>query len=275
MSSTPFSVLMSVYRKESPEFLREALDSVFDQTAVPAEVVLVEDGPLTDELHALLDDYGNSHPELKRVPLPENRGLGLALQEGMLHCSNELVARMDTDDISVATRFERQLAEFEKNPGIDICGSHIKEFEETPDHIVAERRVPLTHDGCKRYQRRRDAFNHVSVMFRKTAVLKAGNYQHCPLMEDTLLWANMFKTGATAMNIDDYLVLVRIGKDMYERRGGMAYFKKYRKARRVIYQTGFISWWDYAYTIVIQFVVAIIPNSLRGFVFKKILHKQS
>ena len=275
MSSTPFSVLMSVYRKESPEFLREALDSVFNQTAVPAEVVLVEDGPLTDELYALLDDYGNSHPELKRVPLPENRGLGLALQEGMLHCSNELVARMDTDDISIATRFERQLAEFEKNPGIDICGSHIKEFEGTPDHIVAERRVPLTHDDCKHYQRRRDAFNHVSVMFRKTAVLKAGNYQHCPLMEDTLLWANMFKTGATAMNIDDYLVLVRIGKDMYERRGGMAYFKKYRKARRVIYQTGFISWWDYAYTIVIQFVVAIMPNSLRGFVFKKILHKQS
>lgn len=275
MNSTPFSVLMSVYRKESPEFLRQALDSVFNQTAVPAEVVLVEDGPLTDELHALLDDYGNSHPELKRVPLPENRGLGLALQEGMLHCSNELVARMDTDDISVPYRFERQLAEFEKNPGIDICGSHIKEFEETPDHIVAERRVPLTHDDCKRYQRRRDAFNHVSVMFRKTAVLKAGNYQHCPLMEDTLLWANMFKTGATAMNIDDYLVLVRIGKDMYERRGGMAYFKKYRKARRVIYQTGFISWWDYTYTIVIQFVVAIMPNSLRGFVFKKLLHKQS
>ena len=275
MSSTPFSVLMSVYRKESPEFLREALDSVFDQTAVPAEVVLVEDGPLTDELYSLLDDYGHSHPELKRVPLPENRGLGLALQEGILHCSNELVARMDTDDISVATRFERQLAEFEKNPGIDICGSHIKEFEETPDHIVAERRVPLTHDDCKRYQRRRDAFNHVSVMLRKTAVLKAGNYQHCPLMEDTLLWANMFKTGATAMNIDDYLVLVRIGKDMYERRGGMAYFKKYRKARRVIYQTGFISWWDYAYTIVIQFVVAIMPNSLRGVVFKEILHKQS
>ncbi|MBO7541955.1 MAG: glycosyltransferase [Bacteroidales bacterium] len=275
MSSTPFSVLMSVYRKENPEFLRQALDSVFDQTAVPAEVVLVEDGPLTDELYALLDDYGNSHPELKRVPLSENRGLGLALQEGINHCSNELVARMDTDDISVPTRFERQLAEFEKNPGIDICGSHIKEFEETPDHIVAERRVPLTHDDCKRYQRRRDAFNHVSVMFRKTAVLKAGNYQHCPLMEDTLLWANMFKTGATAMNIDDYLVLVRIGKDMYERRGGMAYFKKYRKARRVIYQTGFISWWDYAYTIVIQFVVAIMPNSLRGFVFKKLLHKQS
>lgn len=275
MNSTPFSVLMSVYRKESPEFLRQALDSVFNQTAVPAEVVLVEDGPLTDELHALLDDYGNSHPELKRVPLPENRGLGLALQEGILHCSNELVARMDTDDISVATRFERQLAEFEKNPGIDICGSHIKEFEGTPDHIVAERRVPLTHDDCKRYQRRRDAFNHVSVMFRKTAVLKAGNYQHCPLMEDTLLWANMFKTGATAMNIDDYLVLVRIGKDMYERRGGMAYFKKYRKARRTIYQTGFISWWDYAYTIVIQFIVAIMPNKLRGFVFKKLLHKQS
>ncbi len=274
MNEANFSVLMSVYYKECPEYLRQALDSVFNQTAIPAEVVLVEDGPLTDELCALLDGYAKFHPELKRVPLPENRGLGLALAEGMLHCSNELVARMDTDDISVPKRFELQLAEFKKNPSLDICGSHIKEFEDTPDHIVAQRRVPLTHDDCKRYQRRRDAFNHMSVMFRKTAVLKAGNYQHCPLMEDTLLWVNMFKTGATAMNIDDYLVLVRIGRGMYERRGGMSYYRKYKKARRMIYDTGYISWWDYKYTLLVQLAVALMPNRLRGWVFKRILHRQ-
>ena len=271
---TAFSVLMSVYRKENSDFMRQALDSVLNQTAPPAEIVVVEDGPLDESLYRLLDEYCAHNPNIKRVPLPENRGLGLALREGMLHCSNELVARMDTDDISLPTRFQRQLAEFERNPSLDICGSHIKEFEDNPDHIVAERRVPLTNNECRTYQRRRDAFNHVSVMFRKSAVLKAGNYQHCPLMEDTLLWVNMFKTGATAMNIDDSLVLVRIGKDMFERRGGMGYFRKYRKARRVIYQTGFISWWDYVYTIVMQFVVAAMPNKLRGWVFKKLLHKQ-
>ena len=275
MSKVDFSVLMSVYRKENPDFLRQALDSVFDQSVPPAEVVLVEDGPLNDALYFLLDEYSNAHPELKRVPLPENRGLGLALAEGMLHCTNELVARMDTDDISAPKRFEFQLAEFEKNPTLDICGSHIKEFEDTPENIVAERRVPLTHYECVRYQRRRDAFNHVSVMFRKTAVLKAGNYQHCPLMEDTLLWVNMFKAGAKAMNIDDYLVFVRIGKDMYERRGGLAYYRKYKQARRRIYQTGFISWWDYKYTLLVQLVVALMPNKLRGWIFKRLLHKQS
>lgn len=275
MNEANFSVLMSVYYKERPEHLRQALDSVFQQTVSPAEVVLVEDGPLTDELYALLDGYAKSHPELKRVPLAENRGLGLALAEGMLHCSHELVARMDTDDISTPKRFELQLAEFKKNPSLDICGSHIKEFEETPDNIVAERRVPLTHDKCVRYQHRRDAFNHMTVMFRKSAVLAAGNYQHCPLMEDTLLWVNMFKTGAKAMNIDDYLVFVRIGKDMYERRGGLAYYKKYKQARRRIYQTGFISWWDYKNTLLVQLVVALLPNKLRGWIFKRLLHKQS
>ncbi|MBR4803601.1 MAG: glycosyltransferase [Bacteroidales bacterium] len=275
MSKVDFSVLMSVYRKENPDFLRQALDSVFDQSVPPAEVVLVEDGPLNDALYSLLDEYSNAHPELKRVPLPENRGLGLALAEGMLHCTNELVARMDTDDISAPKRFELQLAEFEKNPTLDICGSHIKEFEDTPENIVAERRVPLTHDECVSYQHRRDAFNHVSVMFRKSAVLAAGNYQHCPLMEDTLLWVNMFKAGAKAMNIDDYLVFVRIGKDMYERRGGLAYYRKYKQARRRIYQTGFISWWDYKYTLLVQLVVALMPNKLRGWIFKRLLHKQS
>ena len=112
-----------------------------------------------------------------------------------------------------------------------------------------------------------------SVMYKKSAVLAAGSYQHCPLMEDTLLWVNMFKNGAVAMNIDDFLVNARIGKGMYERRGGWAYYKKYKQARKRIYETGYISWWDYEYTLLVQLVVALMPNKLRGFVFKKILHR--
>lgn len=272
MKNINFSVLFSVYKREKPEFLRSAIDSVFNQTITPNEVVIVEDGPLTTELYEVLDLYGKKHPEIKRVPLAVNQGLGLALAEGIKHCSHELVARMDTDDIACNDRFELQLKEFEKNPQLDVCGSYMTEFEGDETNIVAKRRVPLTDAEIKKYQKRRDGLNHVTVMFKKSSVLAAGNYQDCPLMEDTLLWVNMFKKGATAMNIDDYLVNVRIGKDMYERRGGWAYFKKYKRARERVYDTGYISWWDYKYTLLVQFVVALIPNRIRGFVFKKLLH---
>lgn len=270
--ATNFSVLMSVYYKESPVFLRQSLDSVLKQTVRASQVVLVEDGPLTEELDNVISEYSMNFPELEIVQLSENRGLGLALAEGMLHCKYDLVARMDSDDIARPDRFELQLKEFEENPQIDVCGSHMTEFEGVPENIITKRRVPLTDAEIKKYQKRRDGLNHVTVMFKKSAVLSAGNYQHCPLMEDTLLWVNMFKNGAVAMNIDDYLVNVRIGKEMYERRGGWAYYNKYKQARRRVYETGYISWWDYEYTLLVQLVVALMPNKLRGFVFKRLLH---
>lgn len=267
-----FSVLMSLYHKEKADYLRQSLDSVFNQIVLATQIVLVEDGPLTPELDTLVRDYCDKYPELEIVPLKENKGLGLALAEGIKHCKYEIVARMDTDDIARQDRFELQLKEFEKNPDLDICGSHVKEFEDNIENVVTQRMVPLTDSECKEYQKRRDAFNHMTVMYKKSAVLAAGNYQHCPLMEDTLLWVNMFKNGATAMNIDDYLVYARIGKGMYERRGGLAYFKKYKQARKRIYETGYISWWDYVYTLIVQFVVAILPNQLRGWIFRRVLH---
>ena len=269
-----FSVLMSVYIKEKPEYFKQSMDSIIMNSVLPDEIVIVLDGPVSEEIMELINGYSSKYPSLlKVVPLKENVGLGLALREGVYHCSNELIARMDTDDVCHKNRFELQLLEFEKDPDLDICGSHIIEFDETPDKPVAKRIVPLDNDAIKKYQRKRDGFNHVTVMFKKSSVLKAGNYQSCLLMEDTLLWANMFNAGARGKNIDDYLVFVRIGKDMYERRGGFSYFKKYKQGRKQVYRTGFISWWDYISTVTIQFFVALLPNKVRGFVFKKMLHK--
>ncbi len=269
-----FSVLMSLYVKEKPEYARECFESLLAQTVLADEWVIVEDGELTQELYALLDEYQTKYPELiKRVPLATNVGLGLALREGVLHCSHELIARMDTDDISREDRFEKQLEMFENDPNLDICGSHIKEFITSPEEITAIREVPLTDDAIKKYQKRRDGFNHVTVMFKKQAVLKAGNYQHALLMEDTLLWVNMILSGASGMNIDDYLVYVRTGSAMYERRGGFAYYKKYKDGRKQVYKTGYISWWDYKVTLIIQFVVALMPKRLRKWVFEKLLRK--
>ena len=270
------SVLMSLYIKEKTEYAQECFESLLRQTVQADEWVIVEDGPLSEEMYALLDRYQADYPGLiKRVPLEKNRGLGLALRAGIPECRNELIARMDTDDISREDRFEKQLAEFEKNPKLDICGSNIDEFEKTPDLIVAKRIVPASDPEIKAYQKRRDAFNHMTVMYKKSAVLRAGNYESCPLMEDTYLWVRMIKTGAVCMNIEEPLVCVRIGEEMYKRRGGWSYFKKFRQGKKMVYQTGYISRFDYWYTVLIQFVVAMIPSRARGLVFKRFLHKKA
>lgn len=269
-----FSVLMSLYAKERPEYLRECIESILRQTAVPDEIVIVKDGPLTNALERVLSEYINQSPALYTiVPLERNQGLGLALAEGLLHCRNELVARMDTDDICREDRFELQLKKFEEDPSLDICGSQILEFEHDIDHIVARRNVPISDKAIKKYQKRRDGFNHVSVMFKKSAVLRAGNYQSCMLMEDTYLWVNMFNADCRAANIDDDLVYVRIGEDMFERRGGWKYFKKYKQGRKKVRATGYISFFDYYYTLLVQLIVSLMPNKVRGWIFKEVLHK--
>lgn len=268
-----FSVLMSLYVKEKATNLCECLDSILGQTAFPDEIVIVKDGPLTEELENVLKKYVTQNPNIYRfVPLPENRGLGLALAAGVPQCRNELIARMDTDDVCRKDRFEIQLKEFEKDPDLDICGSHIAEFEDDIDHIVAKRKVPLGDSEIKKYQKRRDGFNHVTVMFKRSSVLKAGNYQSCMLMEDTYLWVNMFLAGCKAKNVDDFLVYVRIGKDMFERRGGISYYKKYKQGRKKVRATGYIGFFDYYYTLLIQLIVAMLPNKLRGWIFKTMLH---
>lgn len=269
-----FSVLMSLYYKEKPQYFRECMESVWNQTVKPDQIVIVKDGPLTEELDLELDRWIQKQPEVYTVvPLAQNRGLGLALAEGILHCRYNLVARMDTDDIAIATRFEKQLAAFASDPELDICGSNILEFEGSVDHIVSERRVPLTDDEIKEYQKCRDSFNHMTVMYKQDMVLKAGNYQPCLLMEDTLLWVHMIQAGAKCMNIEEPLVYARVGKDMYARRGGWSYFLKYKAGRKKVLQTGYIGYQDYLFTLAVQFVVAIIPNRLRDFVYKKLLRK--
>lgn len=271
-----FSLLMSLYIKEKPEYFCQCMDSVLNQTVLPDQIVIVKDGPLTDELETALNHYVNENINLYTiVPLKKNVGLGLALAEGIKHCRNNLVARMDTDDIAVKKRFELQLKEFEKDPKLDICGSNIVEFEGTTDNIVSKRIVPLDDASIKKYQKRRDAFNHMTVMYKKEMVLKAGNYQSCLLMEDTLLWVHMILAGAKCKNVEEPLVYARVGKDMYDRRGGWSYYKKYRTGRKKVFQTGYISWLDYEITCAVQLVVALIPGNWRACVFRNILRRKN
>lgn len=272
MKYQKFSVLMSLYIKEKAEYFNACMQSIMGQTVLPSEIVIVFDGPISDELWTTVNDYIKQYPQLiKIVDNKVNKGLGLALADGILACSNELIARMDTDDIARADRFEKQLKLFIDDPELDICGSHIIEFEGNINNVLARRNVPITHEEIAEYQRQRSAFNHMTVMYKKSTVLKAGNYEHCALMEDDMMWIRMLIVGAKCANVDDYLVYARTGYAMIERRGGWTYFKKYRNGRKQIYNTGYISKWDYYKTIGVQLVVALLPKKIRLFVFTKLL----
>lgn len=270
----PFSVLMSIYYKEKPEYLRQCFDSLLNQTVQANEWVIVKDGPLTEELEQVLHEYENKNPNLiKYVTFEKNQGLGLALRAGVPACSNELIARMDTDDICREDRFEIQLKEFLKDSNLDICGSHIKEFDNNPQECHSLRKVPLNNEEIIQYQKRRSAYNHMTVMFKKSSVLKAGNYEHAPLMEDDMLWTRMILAKCKGKNVDEYLVYVRTGLSMIERRGGWSYFKKYKASRKKVYELGLASYWDYIYTLIVQLIVALVPTSIRKFVFEKALRE--
>ncbi len=274
MKKYQISVLMSLYINEKTEYAKACFDSLLSQTYLPNEWVIVEDGPLTVEMYSLLDEYQNRYPSLiKRIPLRQNQGLGLALREGIRHCSNELIARMDTDDIARNDRFEKQFIEFQKDPLLDICGSQIKEFIGTPDNVVSMRLVPTTDAEIKKFQKYRTAFNHVTVMYKKSTVLKAGNYEHAPSMEDALLWAKMFIAGAKSLNINEALVYVRVGNDMYSRRTGINYIRNYMKGREQIYKVGYISYFEFIVSVIIRCIFALLPISITKIVYQKMLRK--
>lgn len=270
-----FSVLMSVYIKENPTFLVEAVQSILQQTLKPSEVVLVEDGPLTPELYQAIEKLTTqSVIPIKRYPLEKNRGLGLALQYGVLQCQYDVIARMDTDDIAVEDRFEQQFNLMERE-NLDLLGGHIAEFIDQPEDIVSYRRVPTHHADIVTYQRMRSAFNHMTVMFKKEMVLKAGNYEDGLYMEDDLLWLNMISAGAKTGNVDQILCKVRVGAGMFERRGGLRYLGFYRQARQKMLSRKQISYGEYLKSIMIQAVVALCPGFLRQLIFLKLLRKKS
>lgn len=267
----PFSVLMSLYYKERPDYLRQSLDSVFNQTLPPDEVIMVEDGPLTKELYDVLDEYEARHAELKRIPLPVNGGLGKALNEGLKHCSNELVARMDTDDISIPNRFEKQIATFSIYPDADIVSCWIDEFENTPNNVTSTRKLPEFPYEIFKYGKKRCPVNHPAVTFRKSTVLFAGGYQHFPLFEDYFLWVRLLLNGAKIYNIQESLLLFRSSSDMFKRRGGIKHAIEEVRFQNFIRKIGYIGFTRMSINIAIRFTTRIVPNSFRSFIYKKLL----
>lgn len=264
-----YSVLMSLYKKEKPEYLRLALDSMLNQTIAPDEIVLVEDGPLTEELYSVLEEY----PSLHRVKNETNLGLGLALNVGLNACRNELVARMDTDDCSKPERCEKQLACFEEKPYLSIVGSHIDEFIGDISNVVSKRIVPTSSEAIYEYAKKRSAFNHPAVMYSKTAVLDNGGYADLKRNQDVDLFGRMQFKGYKAENIDESLLWFRSSDELAKRRKSWQNTWSYIATIRKFWKMGYSSFIDYVIVGVAQIGMYLMPVKIQNFIYKKFLRE--
>lgn len=271
-----FSVIISIYHNDKTEYVANALDSVtMAQTIKPNEVVLVVDGPVADDLKKLILEKEKASPDLYNVIwLPENKGLGNALRVGVNNAKYELLARMDSDDISVPDRFAKQIAFMEQHPECDIVGGQIYEFIDSESNIVGKREVPCSHSDITAWMKKRCPFNHMSVMFRRSRILEVGNYLDWHYNEDYYLWIRMAEAGYQFANLPDTLVNVRVGKEMYQRRGGWKYFQSEKGLQDYMLKHKMISLHRYCYNVFGRFIIQVaMPNRLRGFIFQKLFRK--
>ena len=271
MEFPSFSVAISVYKSDDALFFDKALESVtIKQTIMPDEIVLVVDGPVSGEIDDVIDKY-SLICAMKVIRLKENGGLGNALRIATENSSYSMIARMDSDDISVPDRFEQQLRFFLQNKDVDIVGGNIAEFIGEETNIVATRSVPTSNGAIREYMKRRCAMNHVSVMFKKNAVMQAGGYLDWFHNEDYYLWIRMWLNNTVFANTGTNLVNVRVGEDMYARRGGLKYYKSEKKLQKFMLQNRIIGFPTYFVNVAKRFIVQVLlPNRLRGWVFKKL-----
>lgn len=269
MEYPKFSVAMCVYGGDNPEWFRTAVESVLHQTVQPDEVVLVVDGPVPEGIDLLVQTY-EGYDQFKVIRLAENQGHGNARRTSLEHCSNELVALMDADDISVPNRFELQLAQFAKEPKLSIVGGNITEFCEEPDNVVGVRNVPQSDSEIKEYMKYRCPMNQVTVMFKKSDVTTVGGYIDWYCEEDYYLWLRMYLAGLKFANVHQVLVNVRVGEEMYQRRGGLRYFKSEAELQKYMLDNRVIGLRTYLINVNKRLIVQVLlPNRLRGWVFQK------
>lgn len=266
-----FSVLMSVYNKEKAEYLNEALKSTVNQSLVPNQIVLVKDGPLNAELDRVIRKFRKEYDIIDIVTIKNNVGLGKALNIGLEKCKNEIIARVDSDDINHWNRFEKQVLFLKAHKEIDVCGSWIYEFKDNIDNIHSIKKVPSVHREILGYAKKRNPLNHMSVMFKKTIIIKAGGYQPLLLNEDYFLWARVIKCGGKLHNIEEGLVYARVDDSMYERRGGIKYLHNEIKLQKQLFKMNFINTPQLILNIIVRFAFRVIPNNYRRLLYQKLL----
>ena len=266
-----YSVLMAVYHKDNPEDFERACLSMLQQTISPNEFVLVCDGPLGEDLDKKIAKLAERYSNIMHiVRIPKNMGLGNALKCGVLHCKNELIARMDADDISSPNRCEKQLHVFSKNSKLAIIGTQVDEV--TDRGTVLKHIVPEEHSCISQYAKNRNPFCHPSVMFVRNAVLESGNYRDVKLFEDYDLWIRMLRLGHKGYNIQESLVKMNVDRDFYKRRGGIRYVKAIFAFNKIKRHHGVPC---SMFNTISRIIVALIPSILREKLYQSKIMRSS
>ena len=261
---------MSVYYKENPAFLKRSIESVMNQTMKPNDIVLVCDGPLTDELYSAIDELKKHYKCLNTIQLDKNQGLGVALSIGINHTINEIVMRMDSDDVCLPDRAENELPFMNQ---YDLVGGHITEFENEEDNLIGYRKTPETYKQIYKFAKKRNPFNHPTVMFKKSAVLAAGNYQSLPYLEDYYLWVRFLKINTKVYNVQKVLVNMRSGREMRMRRSSRQSRASIKFLRKYMLKEKMINVFQYCSYTFLHVMFLLMPLRLRHCVYNK-LHKQ-
>lgn len=270
-----FSVAISVYKNDNPEYFKKAMQSITDeQTLKPNEIVLVKDGVVKDGIENVIKEFTDKYDFIKVIAKPVNEGLGLALKTATENCSYPYIARMDSDDISLPDRFIKQMTFLSEHPEVDFLGGDITEFSGDVNNVVSVRRVPRSDSDIKKFMKRRSGMNHVTVVMKKSKLIEVGGYQKHFNNEDYYLWARAIAGGAYFSNLSDALVNVRVG-DMFKRRGGYAYYKSEKHIYKYMLSHRIINLGRYLLNCAERFIVHVLmPEKLRGFVYKKYARKK-
>lgn len=267
---------MSIYRKESPEAFWQSIYCMLHQTVKPSDFVIVADGPLTPELDRVINNFTHQYPNLFQiVRLNKNYGLGVALGEGIKHCKYELIARMDSDDYCTDNRTEKQLEILKQHPEYDVVGTNVNEFMDTLGNIVSLVKLPETPQEIAAFAKKRCPFRHPSLLYKKSAVERAGGYRNFHLYEDYDLYIRLLRAGAKCYNIQEPLTYMRVSPDFYKRRGGISYLKDTLAFKNYQKKTGYFTRTDYLKTTVPHVAVCLMPNLLRKQVYTKFLRKKA
>lgn len=275
MKEIKFSVLMSIYKKENPKYFYDSMNSILNQTLLPNEIVLVEDGELPEELEKVVIEYEKKCSFLKVLRYKENRGLGPALNDGLKKCKYDYVARVDTDDLCAENRFEVQVNFLKENPNFDVIGSNMLEYDEKMKHILSLKKVPEKHNEIEKYIKKRNPMNHPTVIFKKEKVLEVNGYEDYPYFEDYYLWSKLIKNNCKFYNIQENLYDFRAGISMIKRRGGKEYLSCIKKFEKALLKLGIINKFEYIENVIVRFLISLIPDSLRLFIYNKALRQKN
>lgn len=262
---------MTVYKNDNPDYFALSLDSMIQQTCRPDEIVIVKDGLISKALQNVIDDRLYHDVQIHQVQLPVNKGLGLALNEGLNICKNELIARMDADDYSMPERCELQLKAFKDNPNLDIIGCPADEFVDDIENVIGCRNVPYTNAAIYEFAKKRDPFNHPTVMYKKSAVVKAGMYSDYRKNQDTDLWIKMLSNNVQCMNLKEHVFRFRFDTSTYKKRKSWINTRILLEIRYKAWKKGFNSFTDFVIVAASQIGVYILPIWFQRWLYTVIL----